>query len=446
MEHKMILLVEDEKLHRLSLQDNLGGAGFKVICAETGQQALDLLTQQLFTVALVDIRLPDISGLELFYELKNRQPECSVILMTGQSSVEAAVAAMRDGVYDYLAKPFKIDLLLLRVERAFQLQALRDQIAASRETDWFSSHSPKFQKLMQSCRVAAATQATVLLLGESGVGKERLAEFIHNTSPRAEAPLIRVNCGASPETLLESELFGYGKGAFTGAQRSHDGLMLQAEGGTLFLDEIGEISQAMQIKLLRVLQERKLRRLGDEAELAVDFRLVAATHQNPEELVRLGRMREDFYYRLNVIPLQVPPLRERREDIPLLIVDILHHFSDQYGIAPIVFSPEALRALGDYPYPGNIRELRNLIERLLVLYAGQSIGLAELPEEIAGRRRAGSELIQSFQTHLPLRQAVKEFELRFIRTVIEEEQGNQTAAALRLGISRKNLWEKLSRN
>lgn len=396
MKDKKLLLVEDEPLHRMTLQDNLQDAGYQVVSAESGQQALDFLTQQLFSVALIDIRLPDISGLELFSELKNRQPECSVILMTGQSSVEAAVTAMRDGAYDYLAKPFKVDLLLLRIER--------------------------------------------------GVGKERLAEFLHKNSPRALAPLVRVNCAAIPETLLEGELFGYCKGAFTGAQRNHDGLLLQANGGTLFLDEVGEISQAMQVKLLRVLQEHKLRRLGDEQELTVDFRLIAATNQNPEELVRQGRMREDFYYRLRVIPLQVPPLRERREDIPLLVVDILHQFSEQYKIAPVIFTPEALQALSGYDYPGNIRELRNLIERLLVLYAGQTIGLTELPEEIGGQRSAGSELIQSFQTHLPLRQAVKDFELRFIRMVIEEEQGNQTAAAKRLGISRKNLWEKLHRS
>ncbi len=446
MNTKALLLVEDERLHRLTLQDNLEAAGYSVVSAENGQQALDHLGRQAFPVALIDIKLPDISGLELFYELRSRQPDCCVILMTGQSTVEAAVAAMREGAYDYLAKPFKVELLCMRIERAFQLQSLRDQLAGRHEETGFTSHSPKFLQLVQSCRVAAATQATILLLGESGVGKERLAEYVHKASPRAEGPLVRVNCGAIPETLLEGELFGYCKGAFTGAQRSHEGLMLQANGGSLFLDEIGEIPLVMQVKLLRVLQERKIRRLGEERELAADFRLIAATHQNPEELVRQGRMREDFYYRLNVIPLQVPPLRERREDIPLLIVDILHYFSDQYGVAPIVFSPEALQALGDYTYPGNIRELRNLIERLLVLYAGQVIGLAELPVEITGKRSSGSELIQSFQTDLPLRQAVKEFELRFIRTVIDEEQGNQTAAASRLGISRKNLWEKLNRD
>ena len=440
---KSILLVEDEALHRITLHDNLENAGYQIHSAENGQQALDLLAKQLFPVALIDIRLPDISGLELLYELRSRQPDCSVILMTGQSSVEAAVAAMRDGAYDYLAKPFKVDLLLLRVERAFQLHSLRQQLSESCPEEFFFSHSPKFQKLVQSCRVAAATQATILLLGESGVGKERLADFVHKNSPRAAAPLIKVNCAAIPETLLEGELFGYCKGAFTGAQRNHDGLLLQADGGTLFLDEIGEIPLPVQVKLLRVLQERQLRRLGEDKERNVDFRLIAATHQNLEELVKTGRLREDFYYRLNVIPLEIPPLRERREDISLLIVDILHHFSDLYGVSPIVFSPEAIHALENYSYPGNIRELRNLLERLIVLYSGQVIGPAELPAEISQSRSSGSEVIQGFHTDRPLRQAVKEFEQRFMQAVLEEEQGNRTLTAKRLGISRKTLWEKL---
>lgn len=446
MKHKAILLVEDEKLHRLTLQENLEDAGYQVHSAETGQEALDHLARQFFPVALIDIRLPDFSGIELLYELQSRQPDCSVILMTGQSSVEAAVAAMRDGAYDYLAKPFKIDLLLLRIERAFQLQILRQQLTECSAGQKLESHSPQFQKVMQSCQVASATQATILLLGESGVGKECLAEYIHENSPCAAGPMIKVNCAAIPETLLEGELFGYCKGAFTGAQRDHAGLLLQADGGTLFLDEIGEIPLPMQVKLLRVLQERKLRRLGEEKELSVDFRLVAATHQDLPQLVKEGRLREDFYYRLNVIPLRVTPLRERREDISLLIVDIIKHFSQRYAQPPIVLSPEAFQALEKYHFPGNIRELRNMLERLQVLYAGQVIKLSDLPTEIPADKPSGSELIQGFRTDIPLRQAAKEFERRFILSIMEEEQGNRTVTARRLGISRKTLWEKLSRD
>jgi DNA-binding NtrC family response regulator len=444
MDNKSILLVEDEQLHRLTLQDNLENAGYQVYGAENGQQALDLLAEHSFPVALVDIKLPDISGIELLYELQNRQPDCNVIMMTGQSSVEAAVAAMRDGAYDYLAKPFKFELLQVRLERAFQLQTLRRQLSECNTGQQFFSHSAKFQQVVQSCQVAAATQATVLLLGESGVGKERLADYIHRNSPRADAPVIKVNCAAIPESLLEGELFGYCKGAFTGAQHDHDGLLLQADGGTLFLDEVGEIPLAMQVKLLRALQEKVLRRLGDEKERAVDFRLVAATHQDLVELVKQGRLREDFYYRLNVIPVQIPPLRERREDISMLIVEIVRFFSQQYAQPPIILSPEALKVLENYHYPGNIRELRNLLERLQVLYAGQEIGLAELPEEFTSGRMAGSELIQGFHTDLPLKKAVREFEKKFIQIVIDGAGGNRTAAAKQLGISRKTLWEKMA--
>lgn len=446
MENKSVLLVEDEVLHRLTLTDQLEDAGYQVVAVECGQNALDQLVGRTFPVALIDIRLPDISGIELLYELRSRQPDCNVILMTGQSSVEAAVTAMREGAYDYLAKPFKVDLLLMRIDRAFQLQTLRKQLNQCTEEHFITSHSPAFQKTVKTCEAAAATSASVLLLGESGVGKERLADFIHNNSARAIGPIIKVNCAAIPENLLEGELFGYRRGAFTGAQRDHDGLLIQANGGSLFLDEIGEIPLSMQVKLLRVLQERKLRRLGDDQEQRVDFRLITATHQNPAEMVRSGRMREDFYYRLNVIPVSIPPLRERREDIPMLVVNILRFFSQQYAQPPILLSPEALKALESYPFPGNIRELRNMLERLQVLYFGQEVDVAQLPEEIAAGKTSGSELIQGFHTDVPLKEAVREFERKFIQTVVEEEGGNRSVAAERLGISRKTLWEKIGRH
>ena len=437
-----ILLVEDEKLHRMTLEDNLRGAGYEVLSVASGQEALDLLPQHNFAVALLDIYLPDITGIDLFYLLRERQPQCSVILMTGQSSVEAAVTAMREGAYDYLAKPFAVELLLVRIERALQLHRLHQQLSAA-EPGEIPSRSPHFQKLLQACQVAAKTPATILLLGESGVGKERLANFIHSQSPRAKGALIKVNCAAIPETLLEGELFGYCKGAYTGAQRDHEGLLLQANGGSLFLDEIGEIPLAMQVKLLRVLQERRLRRLGDEKERAVDFRLIAATHQDVRELVRQGRLREDFYYRINVIPLSVPPLRERREDLSPLVAQLIQSFARRYQQPPILLTPEVFDCLENYAFPGNIRELRNLLERLQVLYAGKMIHVRDLPAEYHQTQANHGELIHCFATHLPLRQASKEFERRFIQIVLDEEQGNRTLTAARLGISRKNLWEKL---
>lgn len=442
MDSKTILLVEDETLHRMTLIETLTDAGYQVLSAEDGQQALNLMTKHHFGVALLDIKLPDISGIELFHELQRRQPDCNTLLMTGQSSVEAAVAAMRDGAYDYLAKPFKMDLLLMRLERAFQLQQLRQQVSEATQSPIIESHSPKFQQVIQASQVAAKTQATVLILGESGVGKERLADYIHQNSPRAKGPMIRVNCAAIPETLLEGELFGYTKGAFSGASHAHDGLLLQADGGTLFLDEVGEIPLPVQVKLLRVLQERTLRRLGEQKDRNVDFRLIAATHQAPSKLVQQGKMREDFFYRLNVIPLQIPALRERQDDLHMLIVDIIREISTQYDQVPIVLSSDSLSALEHYRYPGNIRELRNILERLQVLYAGKTIEPGQLPAEVLTGPAAGVDLIQAVRTDRPLKVAVREFEERFIQTVVHEEGGNRTAAAKRLGISRKTLWEK----
>jgi two-component system, NtrC family, response regulator AtoC len=446
MDNKSILLVEDEPLHRLTLTDNLENAGYQVCSVNCGQAALDLLNEHNFPVALIDIRLPDISGIELLYELRSRQQDCSVILMTGQSSVEAAVTAMREGAYDYLAKPFKVDLLLMRIDRAFQLQTLRQQLTKCTNEHFLTSHAPVFQKTIKTCEAAAATSASVLLIGESGVGKELLADYVHANSDRSDKPIIKVNCAAIPESLLEGELFGYRRGAFTGALRDHDGLLLQADDGTLFLDEVGEISLSMQVKLLRVLQERKVRRLGGNHEQQVNFRLIAATHQNPAEMVRTGRMREDFYYRLNVIPVSIPPLRERREDIPMLVINILRFYSQHYSQAPILLTPEALKCLEQYRFPGNIRELRNMLERLQVLYSGQEVGMSELPDEVTAGKVTGSELIQGFHTDIPLKEATKEFEIRFIQTVVDEEGGNRTAAAERLGISRKTLWEKIGRH
>jgi len=444
---KAILLVEDDPTHRSLLQANLADEGYLVRAAENGQQALDLLAEQVFPVALLDIRLPDLSGMEVLRELRQRQPECCVLLMTGQATVESAVDAMREGAHDYLAKPFRTELLLMKLERAFQLQQLRAENLALREDEPASleSASPAFQRLLAACRASAPTDATVLLLGESGVGKERLADYLHRHSLRREQALVRVNCAAIPETLLEGELFGYRKGAFTGAHKDHAGLLEQADGGTLFLDEIGEIPLPMQVKLLRVLQEKRVRRLGSEKEHPVDFRLIAATHRNLEEMVAEGGMREDFYYRLNVVPLQVPPLRERREDLPALTVRLVAEIAGRYRQPPIQLAPETLRELERYRFPGNIRELRNMLERLQVLCPGETIRPAQLPAEVRERSGAGagSELVQVIRTDRTLREAVQDFEARFIERVLEEEGGSRTRAAERLGISRKNLWEKL---
>ncbi|NOY13152.1 MAG: sigma-54-dependent Fis family transcriptional regulator [Deltaproteobacteria bacterium] len=445
---KRLLIVEDEPSHRLLLADNLTEAGYRVTTAATGQQGLDALVEHLFPVVLLDIRLPDLSGIELLRELRERQPDCCVILMTGQATIEAAVSAMQEGAHDYLSKPFRTELLLLKLERVFQLQQLRAENLALRDEGALSlaSASPSFQKLLAACRASAPTDATVLLLGESGVGKERLAEYLHRHSLRSDKPLVRVNCAAIPESLLEGELFGYRKGAYTGAHQDHAGLLEYADGGSLLLDEVGEIPVAMQVKLLRVLQEKRVRRLGSEQEHPVDFRLIVATHRNLEEMVAVGSMREDFYYRLNVVPLQVPPLRERHEDLLPLIGQLITELAGRYRQPAIHLAPESYRLLERYRFPGNIRELRNMLERLQVLCPGETIRPGQLPPEVRERTAgtgSGSELVQAFRTDLSLRQAVQQFEVRFIERVLEEAGGNRSAAARRLGISRKNLWEKL---
>jgi transcriptional regulator with PAS, ATPase and Fis domain len=300
------------------------------------------------------------------------------------------------------------------------------------------------RRFLATLENVADTLATVLLQGESGTGKELAADLLHALSPRKEGPLVKVNCGAIPESLLESELFGYEKGAFTGAERTRRGYLEQADGGTLFLDEIGEIPHAMQVRLLRVLQDRRVQRLGSEAPVTADFRLIAATHRKIEELRESGAIREDFFYRLNVIPLTLPALRERKEDIPLLLDHFIRRYSAMHSKPPIRLSAEVLDLLQRQTFPGNVRELQNLIERLQVLQPGAEILPRHLPPEYRRPTENGSEVIQCFRTELSLREALQEFETRFIERVLQEEGGNRTGAARRLGISRKNLWEKLS--
>ena len=442
-----ILLVEDDPHHREMLQEALLDAGYAVIAAANGQEALDTLGHMRFDVALLDIVLPDLDGFALLEVLQTRQPGCPVLLMTGQATIEAAVSAMKKGAYDFLAKPFRLDLMLLKLERLLQLLVLQKENRQLRQAgnkgDMIGS-SPEFRRFLDTVESVAGTSATVLIQGESGTGKELVAEFIHGRSEVSKGPLVKVNCAAIPETLLEAELFGYEKGSFTGAVRAHRGFLEQAHGGTLFLDEISEIPHAMQVKLLRALQERTIQRIGAEQSIAVSFRLVAATNRDFRQLRDAGVIREDFFYRLHVISLHIPPLRERKSDLPLLIEYFIEKYSKRFGSEPLHLHPDVFEQMQAYPFPGNVRELENLIERLQVLFTGKEVGVRDLPPEIAGNPVQGSDLLQCFRTELPLREAVSDFEVRFIRRVVDEEGGNRSAAARRLGISRKSLWEKLS--
>lgn len=447
MHRNKILLVEDELVHLEMLTEVLTDNGYQVVPAKDGQQAADALANEIFPVALIDIRLPDISGMSLLELILGQQPDCTIMMMTAQATVEAAVDALKQGAHDYLAKPFRTELLLLKLKRLFHIQQLEVENRSLRQKDQTSGmigDSASLRKFLGAAQSAAGTDATILLQGESGTGKELAADFIHQSSARSGQPLVKVNCGAIPESLLESELFGTEKGAYTGAEQARRGYLEQAQGGTLFLDEVGEIPQTMQVKLLRVLQDGVIRRLGSEKQIKVDFRLIAATHRDLAELRDEGTIREDFFYRLNVIPLYLPPLRQRREDIPLLVNHFIGKYAVRYAKDPIRLSIETYEQLQNCPLPGNVRELENLIERLQVLAPGKEITPGMLPEPLRRCGDGSSEIIQCFRTDQPLRDAMHDFEQRFIARVVNEENGNRTAAAQRLGISRKSLWEKLS--
>ncbi|WP_025323191.1 sigma-54-dependent transcriptional regulator [Deferrisoma camini] len=441
-----ILLVEDDPLYAGMLFEALTQAGYKVEHADTVASAVACLELESFAVAILDVRLPDGDGLDLLRTLLELQPGCSALVMTGHASVESAVDAMKIGAADYLPKPFPTEVILLKLKRLLRARRLEEELEGlrARASDTrFVGQSPRVRRLLSTVRSVAPKNANVLIQGESGTGKELIAEMLHRLSPRAEGPFVRVNCGAIPESLLESELFGHERGAFTGADRRRRGMLEQAHGGTLFLDEVGEIPPAMQVKLLRALQERRIRRIGGESEIEVDFRLVAATNRDVEDLVRGGEMREDFYFRIAVIPLEVPPLRDRPGDIPLLAQHFVARLSRIHGTEPVRLSPEALDLLAEYPWPGNVRELENVIERLQVLTPGDTITPRHLPPEVRRVRPATGTVYEVVSTRLTLREAVHRFERRFIEQVLAEEGGNRTAAAARLGISRKNLWEKL---
>lgn len=444
-----ILLIEDDPLYASVLEEALLDAGYQVKCAMTAAEAMEASEQCDCDVALLDIRLPDIDGLHVLKALKENQPECTVIVMTGHASVESAVKSIRQGAYDYLSKPFPTEALLMKLQRILHQRKMEDELAALRSSPEVRSsgivgRNRRVLSLLQTLKTVSGTDATVVIQGESGTGKELVADYLHFNSRRRKGPLVKVNCGAVPESLMESELFGFEKGSFTGADRRRIGTLEQASKGTLFMDEIGEIPASMQIKLLRALQDRKIRRVGGYEDIPVDFRLVAATNQDVGELVEEGILREDFYFRLNVIPVTVPPLRERSDDIPLLIEHFVARHSTAHDLTPIRFQPDAVELLVSYSWPGNVRELQNVVERVQVLHPGTDIGPRHLPMEIRKSQSPEGVHIEAVSTDLDLRAAIRQFERRYIERVIEEESGNKAAAARRLGVARETLWKKLN--
>ncbi len=435
-----MLVVDDEAIVRESLGAWFRQEGHQVATAENAKEALRLCAESRFDIALVDIRMPGLDGLELQARLAAADPELTLILMTAYASVDSAVRAMKAGAYDYIVKPFDPDDLSLLVKRAAEHRSLRaENVRLRKSIDSVAAPPPllgpsaAMKKVAEMVTTVAASDATVLISGESGTGKELVARAIHAASARRYNPLVVVNCGALPEGTLESELFGHEAGAFTGARARHKGKFETAEGGTVFLDEIGEVSPKVQVDLLRVLEEKVVTRLGGNTPIPVDFRVVAATNRDLRALIASGNFREDLFWRLNVFTIEIPPLRERREDIPVLAGHFLERFTQAMGRKPLQLSAATLDVLQSYPWPGNVRELQNAIERAVVVGSGPLVEPKDLPVHITSAP-AG-----------PGPGSLAEAEKGHIQAVLEAQGWNITHAARILDIDRVTLYHKIKK-
>ncbi|HET9983667.1 MAG TPA: sigma-54 dependent transcriptional regulator [Longimicrobiales bacterium] len=439
-----VLVVDDDELTRRLLTQLLAEKGYRVDPARDGAEALAALERGVPDVALLDLHLPDMDGMQVLAAGRALGTDTRFVLMTGHGSVDTAVEAMKLGALDYLTKPLHTDELLLVLERAVREKELRQEVARLRTERGQRGHArivgraPVLERMFELLARVAPMRATVLVIGETGTGKELVARAIHDLSDRASRPFIPINCSALPETLLESELFGHVRGSFTGAVGTRRGLIEEAQGGSLFLDEISTMSAAIQVKLLRVLQERTIHRVGGNQPIPVDFRLVVATNVDLAVEVREGRFREDLYYRLNVFPIRVPPLRERRSDIPLLADHFRRRFAAENGIQPPAISAETLTRLTEYDWPGNVRELENFIERAMITYTGEATIRFDPP---AGENRESTRtLLEQARRE---RWDLERLEREYIMDVLQEVHGHRGRAADLLGIDRRTLYRKL---
>ncbi len=448
----LVLIVDDEPSNLDSLARTFRKEGWEVLQAASARDGLDLLRGHRVQVLVTDLMMPEMSGEELLRAARAVSPETEVILMTAYGTVETAVSAMKEGAYDFITKPVKRHAIVKSVRQALERgnlvaenRALRAQLANLGQGGLVGG-APSFRAAVDALRQAAPTSATVLLTGESGTGKELAARLLHDLSPRASAPFVPVHCAAIPESILESELFGYEKGAFTGATGRKEGRFERAHGGTLFLDEVGEMSPAVQVKLLRVLQDGVVERLGGTQPVQVDVRLVAATNKDLGAEVKAGRFREDLYYRLDVVAVRLPPLRDRREDVPLLASAFLKRLAEKHQKPLSGLAPAALAALERYDWPGNVRELEHALERAVVLSRGAAVELGDLPEALRGASPASPAAGAPGIIAIPLGTPMEEVERLVIRETLRHTRGDKGLAAQILGIAARTIYRKLDRD
>lgn len=449
MKEYSILIIDDEETQRNILNGYLHKKGFKVYSASSATEGIDIAKKYLIDIVLSDYKMPDRTGLEVLEEVKRLNPEISFVIITAFGTVENAVKAMRLGAYDYISKPVDLDELDLLIERIIEtknlkseIKLLRSQLQDKFKIDSIISNSPKMNEVLSIASRAAESKATILITGESGTGKEVLAKAIHFASTRKDKPFIAVNIPALPETLLESELFGHEKGAFTGAEKLKKGRFELADKGTIFLDEIGDVPLNLQVKLLRVLQEQKIERLGSTESIDIDVRIITATHQNLESKVKDGSFREDLFYRLNIVSISIPALRERREDILPMIEHFIIYFANENGKDKIEISKEAVDLLMKYNYPGNVRELENIIERAVVLCRDNIITVNDISDTVKGFKKESS-FKDSFTG--TLNEQVEALEKKLIYDALTQAGGNQTLAAKFLGLTERNIRYKIQK-
>ncbi len=444
-----ILLIEDEPSVSLGISYTLEDEGHQVVSTENGIDGIKLFNEEDIDIVITDLKLPGFNGIEVLKSIKKISPGTGVIVITGYAEIKTAVEAMRQGAYDYISKPFEPDELLIVIERFIKYKdieneniRLKEELEKSKQFQQIIGKSPSMLAVFETIETVAKTDSSVIVYGESGTGKELVVNALHNLSPRKDKAYIKINCAAIPETLLESELFGFEKGAFTGAVQKRIGKFEAADNGTIFFDEIGDMPLSIQAKLLRVLEDHSFERIGGNKTINVDVRIIYATRKNLPDEVKSGRFREDLFYRNNCLAIYLPPLREKKEDIPLLVEHYLKDFSLKAGKTGLSISPEALAKLISYDYPGNVRELINAVEMAVILCKGRNVETHCLPAELKSTEKKPVSVPTDFN-NIPLPDRVKAYEREAIAKVLEDTGNKKKKAAKKLGISRETLWRKI---